>query len=81
MTHARTSIDFRTMPKVCELRKGRVAAAFDMLLPGESLEIICDHRPKGLEAHMSECRTGQFHWEETEGGPEMFRVDIRRIGF
>jgi uncharacterized protein (DUF2249 family) len=75
-----TTIDLRTMPRACEVRRQRVTGAFDRLGAGESLLVISDHRPTGLATHLSEVRTGTFEWEEVEDGPEVFRVAIRRLG-
>jgi uncharacterized protein (DUF2249 family) len=73
------SIDLRSMPRNCDLRKARVGGAFALLLPGESLAVVSDHRPKGLRAHFDETLAGRFAWEEVESGPEVFRVVIRRL--
>jgi uncharacterized protein (DUF2249 family) len=75
-----TTIDLRTMPRACGIRRQRVTAAFDMLGAGELLLVISDHRPTGLATHLWEVRNGTFDWEEVEEGPEVFRVAIRRLG-
>lgn len=74
------TIDLRTLPRVCELRRQIVTGAFDRLGAGESFLVISDHRPTGLATHLSEVRNGAFDWEQVEDGPVVFRVAIRRLG-
>jgi uncharacterized protein (DUF2249 family) len=72
-------IDIRRLG-ACAERKARVTAAFDGLAPGGRLEVVNDHLPNGLRAHLDEHRPGAFGWTVLEAGPEVFRVEIAREG-
>ena len=54
-------------------------SVFDTLRPGESLIVVNDHLPNGLRRHFDEQRPGAFAWNLIEGGPEVYRVEIRRL--
>ncbi len=72
------SIDIRALGP-CVERKAHVLAAFDGLAAGESLVVVNDHLPNGLRRHFDELRPGAFDWTLIENGPEVFRVEIRRL--
>lgn len=76
-TAANEVIDIRRLG-ACVERKARVTAAFDALAPGGRLEVVNDHLPNGLRAHLEEHRPGAFGWTVLEAGPETFRVEIAR---
>jgi uncharacterized protein (DUF2249 family) len=71
-------LDVRTLGP-CVERKAFVLSAFDALAPGESLIVANDHLPVGLRRHLEELREGAFAWSVLEAGPELFRVEIRRV--
>jgi uncharacterized protein (DUF2249 family) len=71
------SVDIRVLGP-CVERKAHVLSLFDALACGESLVVVNDHLPNGLRRHLDELRAGAFEWTLLEGGPEVFRVEIRR---
>ena len=72
------SVDIRVLG-ACVERKAHVLSFFDALAPGESLVVVNDHLPNGLRRHFDELRAGSFTWSVLEAGPEVYRVEIRRI--
>ncbi len=72
------SVDIRVLGP-CVERKAHVLSVFDALAPGESLVVLNDHLPNGLLRHFDELRAGAFAWSVLEAGPEVYRVEIRRI--
>ncbi len=52
---------------------------FDSLSKGGILQLINDHDPKPLFYEMSAERSGQSSWEYLEPGPEVWRVNIKKI--
>ncbi len=75
---ART-VDIRLLG-ACASRKAHVLSVFDGLAAGESLVVVNDHMPNGLRLHLEELRPGAFRWTVLDSGPDVFRVEIRRIG-
>jgi uncharacterized protein (DUF2249 family) len=71
------TIDIRTLG-ACADRKAHVLSVFDTLAPGDSLEVVNDHRPMGLLRHFEEQRPGAFDWTMLEDGPQVFRVRVQR---
>ena len=71
------TVDIRRLG-ACADRKALVLAAFDALARGESLVVVNDHMPNGLQKHFEEHRPGAFGWAALEAGPEVFRVEITR---
>jgi uncharacterized protein (DUF2249 family) len=63
----------------CVERKAHVLSVFDALAAGESLVVVNDHMPHGLRAHLEQQRPGVFDWRVLEPGPQVFRVQIRRL--
>ncbi len=72
------SVDIRVLGP-CVERKAHVLSRFDALAPGESLIVLNDHLPNGLRRHFDELRPGAFQWTVLEAGPEVYRVEIRRL--
>ena len=72
------TVDIRTLG-ACVNRKASVLSAFDALEAGGSIVVVNDHLPRGLLHHFEEQRPGAFEWTLLEPGPEIFRVEIRRI--
>jgi len=73
-----STVDIRRLG-ACADRKALVLAAFDALSRGETLVVVNDHMPNGLRMHLEELRPGAFGWAPIEEGPEVFRVEIKRI--
>jgi uncharacterized protein (DUF2249 family) len=78
MTHAttRTTIDVRD---IAPFERHRIIfAAFDALDAGAALEIVNDHDPQPLHRQFMAEATGSFAWSYLQGGPEIWRVSIRK---
>jgi len=56
-----------------------IFATFESLNIGESFQLINDHDPKPLYYEMEAERKGTFEWEYVEQGPEVWRVNIKKI--
>jgi uncharacterized protein (DUF2249 family) len=53
---------------------------FDALAPGESFQLVNDHEPKPLFYQFMHERPELFGWEYLESGPEVWRVQIKKLG-
>lgn len=60
-------------------RHPMIFGAFESLEPGESFDLVNDHDPKPLYYQFKAERDGQFEWNYLESGPEVWRVEIRKI--
>ena len=60
-------------------RHSLVFAKFDELEVGESFVLINDHDPVPLHGQMEAMRPHQLTWEYIERGPEIFRIQVRRV--
>ena len=76
-TVAKQRVDIRTL-EGCVNRKACVLETFDALEPGDSVEVVNDHLPRGLLLHFEEQRPGRFEWASLEEGPQVFRVRITK---
>ncbi len=56
-----------------------IFSTFDALSKGQTLHLINDHDPKPLFYEMSAERSGQFFWEYVEAGPEVWKVNIKKV--
>ncbi len=56
-----------------------IFATFEALNTGEAFQLINDHDPKPLYYEMQAERKGTFEWEYVEQGPEVWRVNIKKI--
>jgi uncharacterized protein (DUF2249 family) len=72
------SIDLRAIAP--RDRHAIVFHRFDVLPPGQSLQLVNDHNPQPLRAQFDELAAGQFEWSALESGPTDWRVQITRIG-
>ena len=72
------SVDIRLLGP-CVERKAHVLSLFDSLDAGASLLVLSDHMPNGLRRHFDELRPGAFEWNVLEAGPEVYRVELRRL--
>ncbi len=48
----------------------------DCLAPGETLELVNDHRPSPLRYELEATRSGQYRWADGENGPETWTAAI-----
>jgi uncharacterized protein (DUF2249 family) len=60
-------------------RHPKIFGAFEDLTSGQSFELVNDHDPKPLYYQFQAERTGQFEWNYLEQGPQVWRVEIRKI--
>lgn len=70
-------LDIRTVPS--PLKHPTIFKTFDELAKGEAFQLINDHEPRPLLYQFQFERTGQFEWHYVEQGPEVWRVDIKKI--
>lgn len=52
----------------------------DALPSGEVLRLINDHDPRPLRFELEGDHPGVFGWDYVDAGPEIWRVDICRLG-
>lgn len=73
-----TTIDVRTI--VPRERHALIFRTFEGLAAGEGFELVNDHDPKPLWYQFQAEHSGRFSWEYREQGPEVWRVEIRKVG-
>jgi uncharacterized protein (DUF2249 family) len=56
-----------------------IFSMFDSLQIGETMQLINDHDPKPLYYQMRAENSGQFEWQYIELGPEVWKVNIKKI--
>lgn len=52
---------------------------FDALHIGEEFQLVNDHDPMPLYYQFNAERTNQFGWEYVEKGPQVWRVNIKKL--
>jgi len=70
-------LDLREVPR--PLRHPLVFAKLDALAVGGSFVLVNDHDPVPLSRQIESMRQGQAVWEYIQRGPDIFRIQIRRI--
>ena len=70
-------LDLRQIPG--PQRHPLIFSKFDALAVGEAFRILNDHDPIPLNRQFESIRPGQAHWEYIVRGPNIFRIQIRRI--
>lgn len=70
-------VDVRQTPPA--QRHPMIFGTFESLKPGQSFELVNDHDPKPLYYQFQAELTGQFEWNYLERGPEIWRVEIRKL--
>jgi len=71
-------LDVRTL--VPAERHRRIFATYASLAPGAKFELVNDHDPKPLYYQFDAEHHGAFSWRYLEQGPEVWRVEIGRVG-
>ena len=66
-------------PIIPKEKHSTIFSKFDSLVKGEILQLINDHDPKPLYYEMSAERNGQSSWEYIESGPDVWKVNIKKI--
>jgi len=77
MTDSRV-LDVRTL--VPAERHRRIFATYEGLAAGDIFELVNDHDPKPLYYQFDAEHHGAFSWRYLEQGPEVWRVEIGRVG-
>lgn len=78
LTNYGATIDTRGMtPKV---EHAAAYAAFRMLNLGDSIEVRSDHQLHSLYEYLRKQATSNFAWHCLENGPEIWRVNLKRVG-
>jgi uncharacterized protein (DUF2249 family) len=72
-----TVIDVREI--VPRERHPLIFRTFDALKPGQAFHLVNDHDPKPLYYQFKAEHDGAFGWTYLESGPELWRVEIRRV--
>jgi hemerythrin-like domain-containing protein/uncharacterized protein (DUF2249 family) len=75
-TYAAT-VDARVLP--IPQKHPTIFRTFEGLAVGDAMLLVNDHDPKPLYYQFAAERTGQFEWRYLENGPEVWRVEIRRV--
>jgi uncharacterized protein (DUF2249 family) len=73
---ASPTIDIREIhgPARCDA----ILAAFDGLVPGDSLVVVGNGEPRDILDHLRVDRKGMFEWSPLETGPSCFRIALTR---
>jgi uncharacterized protein (DUF2249 family) len=71
-------LDVREIPP--RERHPLIFGTFERLAAGESLLLVNDHDPKPLYYQFQAESAGTFTWNYLEQGPEVWRVEIGKIG-
>jgi uncharacterized protein (DUF2249 family) len=61
-------------------RHRRIFATYENLAPGQKFVLVNDHDPKPLYYQFDAEHNGEFSWHYLERGPEVWRVEIGRVG-
>ncbi len=73
-----TTVDARVLP--VPQKHPTIFRAFDELAVGTAMLLVNDHDPKPLYYTFAAERAGEFEWRYLESGPEVWQVEIRRVG-
>jgi uncharacterized protein (DUF2249 family) len=72
------AIDLRTIAP--RERHALVFGRFDALQAGQSMQLVNDHDPQPLRYQLDDRAFGQFEWAPLESGPDVWRIQITRVG-
>ena len=67
-------LDLRPLPP--PERHRRVYEQLDALAPGETLELVNDHRPSPLRYELQAARPGEYDWVDGDDGPDRWTAAI-----
>ncbi|MDG4880477.1 MAG: DUF2249 domain-containing protein [Mesorhizobium sp.] len=70
-------LDVRAIPPV--ERHPRIFGIAQALAEGQSFVIVNDHDPRPLRYQMEARYPGLFDWEYLQQGPDIWRVEIKRL--
>lgn len=60
-------------------RHARIFGIAQGLAEGQSFAIVNDHDPRPLRYPLESRYPGQFDWEYLQQGPDIWRVEIKRL--
>jgi uncharacterized protein (DUF2249 family) len=78
VTTTPAAIDLRTIAP--RERHALVFGRFDALPAGQAMQLVNDHDPLPLRFQFDDRTPGQFEWTALESGPDVWRVQITRLG-
>ena len=61
-------------------RHALVFSGFDALPAGQAMQLVNDHDPLPLRFQFDDRSPSQFEWAALESGPDVWRVQITRVG-
>jgi len=67
-------VDLRPLPP--PERHATVHRELDALAPGETLELVNDHKPDPLRHEIEAERPGEYSWTDGQDGPDVFTATI-----
>lgn len=70
-------LDIRPVPP--REKHPTIFETFDALHIGEEFQLVNDHDPMPLYYQFNAERTNQFGWEYVEKGPQVWRVNIKKL--
>ena len=76
-SHYIKKLDIR--PIIPREKHPTIFSTFEALNIGETFQLLNDHDPKPLYYEMEAERKGTFEWKYVEQGPEVWRVNIKKI--
>lgn len=71
-------LDTRMIPHA--IRHATIFGALDSLAAGISLDLLANHMPAPLLAQLEQRSPGAFETNLIEGGPELWRLRVTRVG-
>ena len=60
-------------------RSAMILSVFKSLIPGQAVEVLCDHEDQSLRDQLSLALPGQFAWADLEQAPGAWRAAITRL--
>ena len=78
MAPVTVTLDVRPIP--APSKHPAIFHTFDALALGEAMELVNDHDPRPLRYQFMMEREGKFEWTYLEEGPQVWRVNIGKIG-
>lgn len=69
---ATTRVDVRQIPP--KDRHASIFHRYDLLAPGDAMEIVADHDPQPLRRQLEELQGDNFEWEYLEKEPQLCRI-------
>ncbi|MGV8804629.1 MAG: DUF2249 domain-containing protein [Polaromonas sp.] len=71
------TLDVRALPP--NERPAMIHSVFRSLLPGQAIEVVCNHEDKPLRELLRSVLPGRFSWADLEQAPGRWRAAITRL--